>query len=92
MLQQLLQQFRIFSRENWWVYVLLLLCLGLIFFTDTGNVVEIFLIFIVYVIAEICMMNMIVLREKKSYKIAALFQLIGISVFNILFMYHFLDT
>ncbi len=76
-----------FSQKNFWVYVVFLTCLGIIFFTKTGSVFEILLVFLVYFIADLCMMIMVTLIAKRDYKLSSLFQLMGNSVFLCLFLY-----
>jgi hypothetical protein len=82
MLQQLLQQFCIFSRENWWVYILLLFCLGLIFFTWKGSLIEVLLLFLINLFGNICMMIMQDSYSKQQFRVGSTFLLIS----NILFL------
>jgi len=86
------REFHQFSRENWWVYVVLVVCLILIYLTNSGSIIEIFLVFVVYVAADLCMMNMITLMEQKNYKVGSLFQLLGNVIFTFLFVYHFFHS
>ena len=67
-----------------------LLSLIFIFFTDSGSILEISLVFIVYFFADLCIMIMVSLMEENDYKTASIFQLLGNIVFTLLFLYHFI--
>lgn len=86
----LYKEFQKFSYENWWVYLVLFSCLIIIYVTNSGSILEIVLVFLVYVFADLCIMNMVSLMEKNNYSLASIFQLLGNSIFTSLFLYHFL--
>ncbi len=92
MFKKLLEQFIIFSRENWWVFVVLLISIAFIFFTDSGDIVEILMVFFVYFCAELCMMLMISYMHSHDYKTASIFQLLWNTIFTFLFLYHYLQN
>jgi len=92
MVGSLYKEFSRFSKENWWIYLLLFFCLGIIYITSSGNIAEILAVFFVYVVADICIMNMIVLMDEKNHKMASMFQLLGNTIFTILFVYHFFQS
>lgn len=92
MLGQIIRQFQKFSRENWWIYVFLFFCLIFIYFTQTGNIYKILIVFWVYISAELCMMNMITLIEESDYRLSSIFQLLWNSILTLLFLYHYYDS
>lgn len=92
MISKISVHFYKFSRENWWVFLVLLISLAFIFFTDSGSILEILLIFIVYFCAELCMMVMISYMHDYDYKTASVFQLLWNVIFTLLFLYHYLQN
>lgn len=86
------KEFFQFSKQNWWVYIVFLLCLWIIYFTNTGNIQEIFIVFIIYVLADICMMTTITLIQQKNYTISSIFQISSVTIFSGLFLYHYLAS
>ena len=84
------KNFREFARKNWWVFLMFFISLVFIFLTDSGSIVEILLVFLVYFFADLCIMIMVSLMEENNYKSASIFQLFGNIIFTLLFLYHFL--
>jgi len=66
MLQKLFKQFKIFSRENWWIYLLLLWAIGAVLYTGKGNVYEVILIFLLNLSGSMC--NMLMMSSYKDKK------------------------
>ena len=85
----LLNELKKFSRINWWVYAILLLCLIIIYITWKWSVTEVFFTFIVYFLGELLMMLTISSLSKKDYKLSSIFQFSSLFVFTSLFIYNY---
>ena len=92
MISKILGHFQEFCRKNWWVFVVFAISLVFIFFTNTGDILEITLVFLVYFLAELCIMIMVSYMHEKNYKASSMFQFIGNIIFTILFMYHYISS
>lgn len=46
----LLQEIKVFSRENWWIYIIFFICISIIYYTNTGNIFEITIVFFLWLI------------------------------------------
>jgi len=66
MLQKLFQQFQVFSRENWWIYLFLVIALGVVIYTGRWNVYEVILVFLVNLSWAMC--NMLMMSSYKDKK------------------------
>lgn len=66
MLLKLLLQFQKFSRENWWIYILLLFTLTIVVLTGKGNIIEIVGIFLLNLTGAMC--NMLMMSSYKDWK------------------------
>ncbi len=89
MFQKLTEEFLKFSRKNGWVFAVFLIALFFIYTTDSGSIIEVSLVFLVYFVADLCIMMMIQLMGEDEYKMASIFQLIWNIIFTLLFLYHF---
>jgi hypothetical protein len=58
MLQKLFLQFKVFSRENWWIYLIFLVSFSIILYTWKGNLYEVIGIFFLNVLGNIYMLLM----------------------------------
>jgi len=73
MLQKLLQQFKIFSRENWWIYILLLCAVIVVLYTGKGNIYEIVIIFFINLSGAMCNMLMMSSYKDKKWREGSIF-------------------
>ena len=83
----LLKEFKKFSRENWWVYLLFFWALWVVAYTWNWNLIEIILLFIANFFANICVMAMQDSFSEKNPKIGTLYQVLGTWIFLILGIY-----
>ncbi len=83
----LLKEFKKFSRENWWVYLLFFWALWIVAYTWNWNLIEIILLFIANFFANICIMAMQDSFSEKNPKIGTLYQVLGTWIFLILGIY-----
>jgi hypothetical protein len=83
----LLKEFKKFSRENWWVYLLFIWALIVVAYTWNWNLVEIILLFIANFFANICVMAMQDSFSEKNPKLWTLYQVLGTIIFLILGVY-----
>jgi hypothetical protein len=83
----LLKEFKKFSRENWWVYLLFIWALIVVAYTWNWNLVEIILLFIANFFANICVMVMQDSFSEKNPKLWTLYQVLGTIIFLILGVY-----
>jgi len=74
-----------FSLTNWWIYIIFLICLGIIYITESGDIIEITTIFTLHFSADICVMmaEYLALQEFKKATLAKIgssiiFALLGI--------------
>jgi len=66
MIHKLLNQFKTFSRENWWIYLLLFLALATVLLTGKGNIYEVLVIFFINLSGAMC--NMLMMSSYKDKK------------------------
>ena len=83
----LLKEFKKFSKENWWVYLLFFWALWVVAYTWNWNLIEIILLFIANFFANICVMAMQDSFSEKNPKIGTLYQVLGTWIFLILGIY-----
>lgn len=76
-----------FSKDNWWIFIIFFICLLIIWYTNTWNIYEVFLVFSIHFIWDIFMMIMwkyYILWENKKWNI---FQISSTSIFTFLWFY-----
>ena len=52
------KELRLFSKANWWVYIIFILCLFTIWYTNKGNIYEVSLVFISHFLGDLLVMMM----------------------------------
>lgn len=77
MLQNLLTQFKVFSRENWWIYFLLIISIWVVFFTGKWNIYEVLLILFINILGNLCVLMMQNAYKDGKYMTWAYFLLFG---------------
>ena len=82
-----LNELKIFSRNNWWIYVLFIFILGLVYFTWRWNIVQITSLFLLNFVANIFIMAAIWNYSEKKNKIGAVYHFSWTSVFIVLWLY-----
>lgn len=86
----LLNEIKKFSRDNWWIYIIFLICISIIYYTNTWNIFEITIIFFLHFLWDIFMMMMwdyYAQNEKKKWWI---YQIFSMLVFTIISIYAFI--
>jgi len=66
MFQKLLDQFQKFSRENWWIYLLLCVAIFVVLYTGKWNIYEVIAIFFLNLSGALC--NMLMMSSYKDKK------------------------
>lgn len=87
MFKKLLEQFIIFSRENWWVYILLLSTLAIVVITWRWNIIEIVSIFILNLMAAMCNMLMMSSYKDKRFQEGSIFILLANLLYTCISLY-----
>lgn len=77
----LFQELKKFSKNNWWVYIIFLLCLLLIWYTEKGSIIEVTLVFFAHFLWDLFMMMMWDYYAKKHFKNWAISQ----ALWNVIF-------
>lgn len=54
----LLKELVIFSKSNWWIYIIFFLCIFIIWYTNTWNILEVSLVFIAHFLWDLFIMMM----------------------------------
>lgn len=86
-----LKELSSFSKNNWWIYIMFFICISLVYFTNTWNITEIIIIFILHFISDILtivMWDYYAYWEKKKWAIAqlwAFFIVTLIAIYSFLF-------
>ena len=83
----LLKEFKKFSRENWWVYILFFWAMWIVWYTWNWNLTEIILLFIANFFANICIMAMQDSFSEKKPKIWTSYQVLWTAIFLVLGVY-----
>ena len=87
MLQKLLQEFIQFSKENWWVYILLCIALGVVVHTGKGNMIEVIGIFFLNITAATCNMLMMSSYKDKKFMEGSIFILSANILYTLISLY-----
>lgn len=79
-----------FSKENWWVYIIFLITLGIVFYTETGKLLEIILTFCFVFLANLSMMIMQDYYTLGKNRLGSIFQSMGFLFFTGVSLYGWL--
>lgn len=85
-----LKEIKIFSQDNWWIYIIFIICISIIWYTNTGNIFEISIVFLLHFLWDICMMmmwNYYSNNEKKKWSIS---QILSFVIFTTIWIYAFI--
>jgi len=85
-LKLLLKEIKIFSINNWWVYLIFIFCIVIIYITSSGNLIEIFWIFFLHFLADIFVMMMLYYFSIKDNIKWTIFQELQILFFTIIWI------
>lgn len=85
-----LAELKNFSRENWWVYCLLILTLWVVIYTNTGNPISITLLFFTNFMGNLFIMTAMNSYSQKNNKTGVLYHVIATLIFTALGIYGFI--
>lgn len=86
----LLNELKIFSRENFWVYIILLIALTIVYITWKWNIIEIILLFFTNFLWNIFIMVMQKNYSAWNNKIWSIYQITSNVIFTLVSMYWFI--
>ncbi|MDD5769947.1 MAG: hypothetical protein PHE25_03185 [Candidatus Gracilibacteria bacterium] len=83
----LLKEIKLFSKSNWWVYIIFLICISIIWKTNTGNIFEITIIFLLHFLGDLFVMMMSDFYKNKDKRKGSIYQIFSGIIFNIIGIY-----
>lgn len=83
----LIQELKKFSKENWWVYLLLAIAVSIVLITWKGNFIEMIILFLANFLWNLFIMVMQANYTAKKNKIWAAYHLSAVLVFTIISIY-----
>lgn len=83
----LLQEVKKFSKDNWWVYLLLIFSLIIVWISWKGNLVEILILFVANFFANLSIMVMQSHYTAKNNKTWSFYQLLSVTIFTTIAIY-----
>lgn len=83
----LLKELQKFSKENWWVFILLIIALSIVYITGKWNLLEILILFFANFVWNLCIMVMQANYTAKNNKIWAMYHLSATLVFIAISLY-----
>ncbi|MDD2870642.1 MAG: hypothetical protein PHS49_01520 [Candidatus Gracilibacteria bacterium] len=86
----LLNELKIFSRENFWVYIILLIALTIVYITGKGNIIEIILLFFANFLGNIFIMVMQKNYTDGNNKIGSIYQITSNVIFTGVSLYGYI--
>lgn len=86
-MNQIFKEFVTFSRQNWWIYILITIALGVVWYTGKGNMIEIIGLFLANILWNLFIMAMQDNYTAKNNKIWAIYHVIATLVFAALGFY-----
>lgn len=89
-MNKILQEIKKFSLENWWIYIIFIICIFIIWYTNTGNIFEISIIFFLHFLWDIFMMMMWDYYAQNNKKQWGIYQILSMSVFTLIAVYAFI--
>jgi hypothetical protein len=87
LLKILLKELKIFAKSNWWIFIVFILCLILIYYTNSWNIIEVSIVFFLHFLGDLSVMIMVYYFSIKNNKYWAWFQIIQFFIFTILWLY-----
>jgi len=88
----LLKEIKIFSKNNWWIYLVFLICLFIIYKTNSWSLVEVSLVFVFHFLWDMFMMMMGDYYAKNEDKKALYAQTWGFMIFSLIWIYAWLTA
>lgn len=75
------EEIKVFSKGNWWIYIIFTFCLVIIYKTNTWNIFEISLVFIFHFLGDLFVMMMAYYFSIKDNKNWSIFQILNFIIF-----------
>jgi len=88
----LFKELKIFSKQNWWIYIIFIICLFVIYKTDSWNLIEVSLVFLFHFIWDICIMMMWDFHSKWKEKKALYAQIWSFTIFSLIWIYAWISA
>ncbi len=88
----LYKELKTFSKTNWWVYIIFILCLFLIWYTNKGNIYEVVLVFMFHFLWDLFIMMMGSYHARWDLKKSAFSQLWSYITFGVIWLYAWLTS
>jgi len=82
-----LEELKKFSKQNWWVYIMLIIALLLVYFTWKWDILEILFLFLLNFFATLFTMIAIWNYSENNNKIGSIYHISGTSLFILLSLY-----
>jgi len=76
-----------FSKENWWIYLIFIICLFLIYITNSWNLLEVSLVFGFHFLWDVFVMMMWDYYTKNDQKNALKSQIWSFTIFSLIWIY-----
>lgn len=83
----LLKEIKSFSKNNWWIYIIFILCIAIIGYTNTGNIFEITIVFFLHFLWDLFVMMMVYYFSTNELKKWLFFQCLQFLVFWLVGIY-----
>lgn len=87
-----LEELKKFSKENWWIYIIFIICLFIIYKTGSWNLLEVSLVFIFHFIWDIFVMMMWDYYSKKEDEKAIKAQIWSFTIFWLIWIYAWITS
>jgi hypothetical protein len=91
-LKTFIEEIKIFSKNNWWIYIIFFICLGLIYKTESWNIFEITLVFLCHFTWDLFVMMMVHFFGIKDNKKWLIFQVGNFAIFFFIWLYAWLTS
>jgi len=88
----LIEELQKFSKKNWWIYIILIICLFFIYITGKWSSLEVFFVFVFHFIGDLFIMMMTQSYKDKNYKIGAIYQIFWSAIFICIGLYGILKN
>jgi len=88
----LIKELKTFSKQNWWIYIIFIICLFVIYITNSGSLIEVSLVFAFHFLWDIFVMMMWDYYVKWEDKNALKSQIGSFAIFWIIWIYAWLSA
>ena len=88
----ILKEIKLFSKQNWWIYILFIISLFIIYKTNSWSLIEVALVFMFHFFWDICVMMMWDFYSKKQEKKALYAQIWSFVIFWLIWIYAWITS